>query len=71
MSKVSAAFLFDGVLFRRFRKVAKQRGHTMTWYFESCMRQVIREKKAEVIPATKLFDVSGKPVKPLADRAKK
>jgi hypothetical protein len=71
VSRINVGLRFDAALYRRFRKVAKERGRTMTFYFEACMRQVIREKKAEVIPATKLFDVSGKPVKPLAKLTKK
>ena len=66
MAKINVAFRFDSLLYRRFRKVAKERGRTMTFYFEACMRQVIREKKKEVILATKLFDLQGRAVKPLA-----
>ena len=66
MAKVNVAFRFDSVLYRQFRKVSKERGHTMTWYFEGCMREVIGEKRRGVIPATQLFDLKGKKVKPLS-----
>jgi hypothetical protein len=70
MARVNVAFRFDSVLYNRFRKVAKERGHTMTWYLEGCMREVVGEKRREVIRATQLFDLKGKPVKPLAELTK-
>lgn len=66
MAKVNVAFRFDSVLYQQFRKLSKERGHTMTWYLEGCMRDVIGEKRRGVIPATQLFDLKGKKVKPLS-----
>ncbi len=34
-------FKADDVLYRRFRAVAKARGHTMTWYLVGCMLEVV------------------------------
>ena len=45
MSKVSVSFRIDAGLYRRFRKVAIERGHTVTWYLEGCMREVLRDRK--------------------------
>jgi hypothetical protein len=68
--RVLQTFRFDKGLLSKFRKLAKERGHTMTWYLEGCMRDVVGEKRREVIPATKLFDLKGKPVKPLGKLTK-
>ena len=64
--KVLQTFRFEKELLAKFRRVSKERGHTMTWYLEGCMREVVGEKRRVVISATKLFDLKGKPVKPLA-----
>lgn len=58
MAKVNVAFRFDSVLYRKFRTLARERGRTMTWYFERCMRGVV--KRRGVIPAIKVFEVKGK-----------
>lgn len=65
MAKVNVAFRFNSVLYRKFRKMAKQRGHTMTWYLEGCMREVVGEKRRGVIPVVKPYDLKSKLVKPL------
>jgi hypothetical protein len=70
MSREVFAFRLDPVLYRKFRRVAKERGHAAAWYLEGCMREVVGEKRREVIPATKLFDLKGKPVKPLGKLTK-
>lgn len=70
MRKSIVSFRFDASLYNRFRKVAKERGHTMTWYLEGCMRQVVDGKRREVIRATKLFDLEGESVKPLGELTK-
>jgi predicted transcriptional regulator len=44
MAKVNVAFRFDSVLYRKFRKIARERGRTMTWYLEACMRGVVKRK---------------------------
>ncbi len=46
--KEFATFRFDPVLLEQFRKVAKARGHTMTWYLEGCMREVVGQKRRGV-----------------------
>ena len=66
MAREFQAFRFDPVILAKFRKVAKERGHTMTWYLEGCMREVVGEKRREVFPGIQLVDLKGKKVKPLA-----
>jgi hypothetical protein len=70
VARLNVTFRFDSALYRQFRKVSKERGHTMTWYLEGCMREVIGEKRREVIPAIQLVDLKGKKVKPLAELTK-
>lgn len=42
MGKTKVSFLFETDLYAEFRTVAKERGHTMTWYLEGCMREVVK-----------------------------
>ena len=53
MVKEVFAFRLDPVLYRKFRRVAKERGHPMTWYLEGCMREVVGEKRRGVVSAVK------------------
>lgn len=43
--KVTVAFRFDPDLYEPFKVVAKERGHTMTWYLEGCMREVVEGRR--------------------------
>ena len=69
-------------LVERFKRECKRRGRKQSWVIENAMRFYIEHpsasgafgngenKRGEVIPATKLFDVEGKPVKPLVELTK-
>ncbi len=58
--KTLVSFRFEASLFNRFRKVAKDRGHTMTWYLEGCMREVVGETRRGVSRPKKRVDSSSK-----------
>lgn len=48
---IPVSFRFDEDLYNQFRVVAKERGHTMTWYLEGCMREVVQgRRRKEVKP---------------------
>lgn len=49
MGKTKTAFLFDTDLLNAFRAVAKERGHTMAWYLEGCMRQVVEGRRRKEV----------------------
>ncbi len=49
MGKTKTAFLFETDLLDEFRRVAKERGHTMTWYLEGCMRQVVEGRRRKEV----------------------
>jgi hypothetical protein len=42
---IPMSFRFDEQLLNDFRAIAKERGHTMTWYLESCMREIVAGRR--------------------------
>lgn len=61
-----------------FKAACRARGRKYSWVLSGAMRYYVAHPQAngwgtverEVIPATKLFDLGGKPVKPLAELSK-
>lgn len=42
---VIVTFRCEEALYNRFRAVAKERGHTMTWYLTGCMREIAEGRR--------------------------
>lgn len=46
---VLVSFRFEEELYNRFRAIAKERGHTMTWYLQGCMREVVEGRRRKEV----------------------
>jgi len=51
VGKTSVSYRFDSALYDVFRKVVREQGRSMTWYFERLMSDVV--KQAGVKPVEK------------------
>ncbi len=47
MAKTSLTIRVDAKLLADFKKIADERGHTMTWYLTGCIKEIVAGSRRE------------------------